>query len=126
MPNDVLDPPKNGGPALDPDPQEPHEGDDGFKPGELLIDGDGQITWESKPVHGKQPTGATLAIGGKFNVLRNFDRGERLDLTLKDADGAVIFDGSLLIVEDGGVDKIDKETGQVTAAIRKHVGRITN
>jgi co-chaperonin GroES (HSP10) len=99
--------------------------DDGFRPGELLIDGDGQLSFAVRGA--KKPTGATLTLtGGKFNVLRQFDLGDRLELELKDDSGETVFHGGVVIRDAGFTEKEDSKTGQVVSVERRHKGRITN
>lgn len=113
------------GAGLDTEPQEPHEGEDGFHVGELLIEGDGQLSFAVKGA--KKPTAATLTItGGKFNTLRSFNLDDRLTFTISDDAGETVFSGGLVIRDVGFVEKEDSKTGQVVSVERRHKGRVTN
>lgn len=111
--------------GLDPEPQEIYDGDDGFRPGELLIEGDGQLSFAVRG--GKNPTAATLTItGGKFNTLRSFNLDDRLELVIRTDSDEIVFSGGLVIRDVGFVEKEDSKTGQVVSVERRHKGRITN
>lgn len=125
----TLERPANGNAAQgDPDPQDIHGADpgaDGFQPGELLIDGDGQLTF--KIAGPKKPTAATLTLtGGKFNVLRQFDMEERLELVLRTPEGEVVFEGGAVVEDIGFKAAKDSKTGQTVSVERRHKARITN
>lgn len=91
--------------------------------GELVIAAGGQLGFD---VGGKRPTGSSLTLtGGKFRVEGSFKKGDRLGVTITDADGNSVFAGSAVVDDIGFKDETDSKTGQVVGCERRHKARIS-
>lgn len=78
----------------------------------LVLEGRGQLSFD---VGGKEPTSSHLTLtGGQIEVAGSYDKGDEIVLTVR-----------LVVQEVAFRDEIDRKTGQVVGAKRKHKARIT-
>lgn len=96
--------------GIDPNPQDPHDGDDAAQ------SASGAPVQLGFTVGGKKPTGSQVRlVGGKIDVPGDYRKGQIVSFRVDVKFGEIAF-----------VDLEDKETGQVIGCDRRQKGRIVS